>query len=216
MDEVDDPVHEDFLIVPHGQVAAVGAIERAAVLHEAAHFFHLRRLHGVVFRPDHERGDVQFAQLVPHRPALEDAARHKLARPLHVLIDMLVEMAKRARQRLRPRIKTAEVLGVVHIEDELLVSRVVILPAGFIRTQLCQNFRGELSAELCVVGFVPVKVRGHVADDEPLEIVLVLQRVLHREHAAPGVAQQIEIIRAQAEGHPHLLDLLHEPLDRPQ
>ena len=43
------------------------------------HLFHFFGFHGVVLCPDHEGGDRQLAQPVPHRPMLENTARHELA-----------------------------------------------------------------------------------------------------------------------------------------
>ena len=50
----------------------------------------------------------------------------------------------------------------------------------------------------------------------PLRCSLVLERVLDREHAAPGVAEQVEVVAVQAERPAHLLDLVDEARDRPQ
>ena len=54
----------------------------------------------------------------------------------------------------------------------------------------------------------------HRREDEALQVLLVLQRVLDSEHAAPGVPEEVEVLEPQRRAH--LLDLLPESVDRPE
>lgn len=51
--------------------------------------------------------------------------------------------------------------------------------------------------------------RHHVGDDEPLEVALVFQGVLHGEDAAPGVAEEEEVGTVEAQCGPNLFNLFH-------
>ncbi len=51
---------------------------------------------------------------------------------------------------------------------------------------------------------------------KPLDVLLVLQRVLDGEDAAPRMAQEEEVVSAQPQREPHLLDLVDEPVEVPQ
>ena len=52
--------------------------------------------------------------------------------------------------------------------------------------------------------------------DQPLQVLLVLSGVLHREEAAPRLAEQEEVVAVEAERSADLLDLVDEPRDVPQ
>ena len=50
-------------------------------------------------------------------------------------------------------------------------------------------------------------------DDHPLEVLLILQRVLDGEDAAPGMPEQEEVVAIQPERDPHLLHFLDVVVD---
>ena len=61
------------------------------------------------------------------------------------------------------------------------------------------------------VGVVRGAARHHVRDDQPLEMLLVRERVLEGENAAPRVAEQIEVGAIEVERLADLFELFDEP-----
>src|SRR5262249_9707020 len=67
-EEGDQAGEVGFLVVVHGQVAAVGAVQVAAAGQAARHLRHVRRVHGVVAGADDQSGHsdvLQVAEAVP-------------------------------------------------------------------------------------------------------------------------------------------------------
>ena len=79
VDEFDDALHEDFLVVPHGQVATVGAVEITSFLHGRADALHFFGAHRVVFCADGQCGDGDGWELIPYAPAFQSAAGDEFA-----------------------------------------------------------------------------------------------------------------------------------------
>ena len=101
--------------------------------------------------------------------------------------------------------------------QELHVARVLVLLRRLEALDLGQHRlvhrRHQHLRRVLVVGG---DARHHVGDDEPLQVLLVLERVLHGQDPAPGVAEQVEVVLAEPERLADLLDLLDEARRSPQ
>ena len=101
--------------------------------------------------------------------------------------------------------------------QQLHVARVVGYAFGFealdLRERALVHRRHQRSLG---VGVVRRAAAHHVGDHEPLETLLMLQGVLDRQHAAPGVAEQVEVVAVESERSAYLLDLVDEAGDLPE
>jgi hypothetical protein len=103
------------------------------------------------------------------------------------------------------------------LHEQLLVARVVGGVGGLEPLDLRQHVlihRGHQD-----VGRISVVERDaghHVRDHEPLEVLLMVDRVLHRQEPAPRLPEEHEVVPIQAERLPHLLHLIDEPRQFPQ
>ncbi len=143
----------------------------------------------------------------------------QLARPLHRDVNGQVEVFERAVHRVRPLIgwRTQNVEDVVVRNQQLHVARVLEL-SPFLQTfdlgkhrlvhRRHQHFLGVL-----VVGR---DTGHHVGNHEPLEMLLVFQRILDGQNPAPRVPEEVEVLLVEPERLPDLLDFFDEAGRVPQ
>jgi hypothetical protein len=120
----------------------------------------------------------------------------------------MVDVAERPDYRVGPILHRhpQHVVHIVVLVEQLAVTRVPGLPGGSHALDLAKRslvHRGHQDG----LG-VPVVRRDaghHVRDDQPLEVLLVAQRVLDRQDATPGAAEQEEVVGIEPESLAHLL-----------
>jgi hypothetical protein len=103
-------------------------------------------------------------------------------------------MTEGADERLGPRMGAADHLGIEILHHDLLVSGIVVLLPGFKGIELRDLFGGE---QVLLEGGGALEIGlgsgGHIGDDETAEMLLVVERILDGEDAAPGVAVEDEV-----------------------
>ena len=125
-------------------------------------------------------------------PVDELAGGAELARPLHRDVDLRVQVPERPVHRLGPLGggHPEDVVLVVVRDEELHVARVLVVPLGLEPLDLRESLRvHRRHQDVPRVGVVGRDARHHVGDDEPAQVLLVLQRVLDGEDAAPRLAR---------------------------
>jgi tRNA-2-methylthio-N6-dimethylallyladenosine synthase len=141
--EVDEAGEVHRLVVVHGHVAAVRAVQVASPRQAAGHHLHVARVHGVVARADNQCRHVdrgQFPGPVPVRQA-GVRADAQLAGSLHGHVDGRVDVGEGAHHRIRPvRHRHAQhVMDVVLLVQQLHVPGVLGISARLKRLDLGQR-----------------------------------------------------------------------------
>src|SRR6516165_5171516 len=100
--ELDETGEIDLLVVVHGQVAAVRAVQVPAPRQRGGHRLHMRRVHRVVPGADDERWHLDRGEIGEPVPALQlgAGAHAQLAGPLHGHVDLRVDMREPALHRV--------------------------------------------------------------------------------------------------------------------
>ena len=144
LDEVGDPAHEGFLVVPHAEVGTIVAVEGPAVGHQGGLLGHLVRIHGVVLGADHQGRHRNLAEAVGDVPVDEAPAHAEFAWALHQIVELVVEPLERAGDGLGPLLEAADVLGVEVVVDQLQELLVLDVPGLLIGNQSGQDLRVHL------------------------------------------------------------------------
>ena len=178
---------------------------------------HRLGVHGVVRGPNHQRrrGDLWEPRCdVP----VDDSATHlELAWPLHQIVELVVESRERPGHVFRPGVQAAHVLAVKLRIHQLEVGRVVIRPGRFVSLQRVHKRRAHgRTQHLLVVCRVVWDGRLHVAHHQTLQVLRVGQRIFHRQHASPAVAEQVKVGRVHAQRLPNLVHFLDPTGNVPQ
>ena len=103
------------------------------------------------------------------------------------------------------------------LHQQLLVPRIVGGALGLEALDLREDVlvhRGHQDVGRVVV--VEPRARHHVRDHEALEVLLVMDGVLHRQDPAPRLPEQHEVAAVEVERLADLLDLVDEPGEVPQ
>jgi hypothetical protein len=176
-------------------------------------------VHRVVLGTHHQGGHLDPVEVRGAVPVEEDAAETELARTLHRHVDVGVDVGERPHHRVGPLRDRhpAHVVAVVVLEKQRFVRRVVgcarrLQPLDLGESGLVHGRHQDVLG----VGVVRAPAGHHVGDHQALEVLLVRQRVLHRQHPAPRLPDHHEVVRVEPEREAHLLDLADEPVDRPQ
>ena len=102
------------------------------------------------------------------------------------------------------------------LHQQFHVFRVVGLAPGLERLDLGQHRLVHLRHQH-LLGVVVVRrdAGHHAGDDQSAQVLLVVQRVLDGQDAAPGVAEQDEVVPIQPERLTDLLHLIDEAVQVP-
>src|SRR5436190_1280344 len=221
VEEFDEAGEVGFLVVVHGQVAAVRAVQVPAAWQAAGHHLHVRGIHRVVAGADHQRRHVDRCEVAGPIPVgeLGAGADPEFARALHRHVDRRVDVGEAALHRIGPvpGRHAQHVMDVVLLGQQLHVPGVLDLPAGLQRLDLGQRRLVHLRHQhLLGVGVVGGDAGHHVRDDEPPQMLLVVQGVLDGEEPAPRLAVEDEVVPAQPERDADLVYLIDETVQLPQ
>ncbi len=169
-------------------MAAIRTIEVSPVLHGARHARHVRRIHRVVVRADGHRRHRDAPEISRSVPRRELAACAQLARSLHRYVDLWIQVLESALDRVGPRIKwrAQDVMNIVVLHQQLHVTRVLVVLRCLERSDFRKDRRIDHRHQHALGIFVVGRdTRHHVGNDQPLQVMLIPQRVLEREDAAP-------------------------------
>ena len=102
------------------------------------------------------------------------------------------------------------------LHQQFHVLRVIGLAPGLERLDLGQR-RLIHGRHQHLVGVVVVRrdAGHHAGDDQPAQMLLVVQRILDAQDATPGVAEQDEVVPIQPERLTDLLHLIDEAVQVP-
>jgi DNA-binding transcriptional ArsR family regulator len=200
-------------------VTAVRALEVPALREAPSHVGHERRIHRVVASADDERRHIDPREVLGSIPVAQLAAEAELARPLHRDIDRRVDAREGPVDRVRPvgYGHSQHVVDVVVVEEQLVVPRVTGVAARLEALDLGEDVLVHRGHEHLVgVRVVRGAAGHHVRDHQALEVLLMVECVLHCQDPAPRLAEQDEVRPIQAERQADLLDLVDEPIELPQ
>src|SRR5215471_13483866 len=145
VEELDQSLEVRLLVVPHREVAAVLADQRARARNEASLAPDVLGVHLVVLRADDERGHGDLRQVRPAVPVLEVARDDELVVALHRVVDLRVDVLEGALDRVRPRVEAADVALVEDLRDHLLVLRRVVRAGRLVLLERRDGILGQRS-----------------------------------------------------------------------
>ena len=160
-----------LLVVVHGHVAPVRAVQVASVRQTAGHFLHVSRVHRVVGSTDDQRRHVDAPEICEAGPLGKCGCRRdaQLARPLHLHVNGRVHMVQTAPRRVRPLAgrHPQHMVHVVVLHEQLHEPRVLVVTRGLERPDLRQRLLVNARRQhVAGVGVVGLDVHHHVRDNQ--------------------------------------------------
>lgn len=209
LDEPNHPSKPRLLIVVHRHVTAGGAIQIFAVLDFGGHHLHVLGIHGVVPAADGQGGNGDFWQVGGAIPVQQSAAGAEFAGALHQDVDLRIKVLEGAVDWIWPLVfgHPQYMVDVVMLHEQFHVAGLLVFVGSFQFLDLGQGFLVHLGHKHVFRIFVVGGDAGHhVGDDQAFEMLLVLESVFHRQDAAPGMTEQVEVTLVELEC---LADLFH-------
>src|SRR5581483_10458377 len=214
LEEVGDDREEALRLLVVLHVGALLEDDELRAADSAAQRVHLARRGLVVAAGGDQRRDVELAEAVGDVPVAERARDHELVRALHGLVHvrMVDHAPEGAQDGVGPRVDAADVAAVEDHRCGLVLGRVE--GAGrLVLVEYALNVGGQLAAKPRGLFYPERDARGRRREHQARETGWLGERVLHREHATPGRAEEVDAFEPEcfADG----ADLLDEELDRP-
>ena len=175
---------------------------------------HLLRCGLVVAAAGEEDGHLDGAQARADVPAAQRAHDVELGRPVHGPIDLWIapDLGERPRHRFRERHHAADVALVEDVDGGLVLG-VVPGACGLVAVEDLDDLGRQVRAQASGLGD-PEGHAGWRAGDGPGDDAGRLpHEVLHEQHAAPALAQDVHTLEAQRLAHG--IDFTHVEVHRP-
>lgn len=201
-EEFEEALEVDGLVVPHREVATVGADQGLAVGQELRHAGEVGWVHGVVGGADGEGGNGNAMEVVPALPVAEVSCDDELTFALHLVVNVERGIAEGAGDWFGPRVCPTDALGIELLHHDALVFGIVIIAGRFEAIQFCTGFLCQKAFEVVETGEVGVDSGRHVGDNEAAQVLLVLQGVFNGEHSTPGLPVEHEVFKAESDPDP--------------
>ena len=122
----------------------------------------------------------------------------KFAGTVHHEIDEIIALERlgRSHERVGPRIEPADVLAVEDL-DRRTVLRCRRRARGFVLGEHSLDVAWKGGAQAIRFAHPLPHIGGRICDDDRGESGRALQRVLHREHSTPTLADEVDAIEAE-------------------
>ena len=177
----------------------MGQITEVAFAISVAILTHVGGVHLVILRTDGERFHLDLVEAIPTLPVFKVTGHLELALALHLVVDLVIREAKRAGHGLGPRLQATDHLRIQILHHDACISRIVVALRRLQRIELRQRLGREELRFQCSRSFeVGLRACRHVGDHQAAQMLLIVQRIFHRQDAAPRVAIQNKMIQTQS------------------
>lgn len=135
-----------------------------------------------------------FVQSRQQRPRFQFPDDVEFARSVHDVIDETIRLERAGRREdfRRPRIEAAQMATVKDV-DRCSIRGVTRGPSGFVLGEHARNIAWKLRPQAICLADPVTHVGWRIGDDDACQSRGLLERVLHREHPAPRLSEQMNV-----------------------